>query len=242
MTPASPTSAAPTGRQWGLALDILIVALVTIGSVMAFSASQVQSWGVLGRVVVPGRMLLLVLVATVLMRRRGETWADVGMGRPKRLWATPLFALGGYLAGYVLVGLLVLLVVPRLGLPRPGVGPFGGIKGNLGEYLYWIIPVTWGSAAFGEEMLFRGFFFTRLLKLLPTGRAWSALAVLMQAVVFGSLHLYLGMSGALVAGMLGIVLASVYLFSGRNLWASILQHGLVDTTSITLIYLGLAQT
>jgi uncharacterized protein len=240
MTTASPV--APTGRQWGLGLDILVMALITIGSVMFFSAKQVDSIGLVGRLIVPGRMLLLVLVATFLMRRRGERWGDVGMGRPKRLWATPLLGIGGYVCAYILVGLMVLLLFPVLHLPRPGIGPFGGIKGNLPEYLYWMIPVTWGSAAFGEEMLFRGFFFTRLLKLLPPTRTWAAIAVVMQAVLFGSLHLYLGMSGALVAGLLGIVLATVYLLGGRNLWASILLHGLIDSTSITLIYLGLAKT
>lgn len=240
MTTASP--AAPTGRQLGYGLEILVMALVTIASVMVFSAKQAESMGLVGRLIVPGRMLLLVLVATFLMRRRGEGWGDVGMGRPKRLWATPLLGIGGYVCAYVLVALMVVLLFPVLHLPRPGVGPFGGIKGNLSEYLYWLIPVTWGSAAFGEEMLFRGFFFTRVLKLVPPTRVWAAAAVVMQAVLFGALHLYLGISGALVAGLLGIVLATVYLLGGRNLWASILLHGLLDSTSMTLIYLGLAQT
>jgi len=239
MTTASP--AAPTGRQLGLGLDILVMALLTIGSVMVFSASQVSAAGLLGRLIVPGRMLLLLAIATFLLRRRGETWPGVGLARPRRLWKPPLWALGGYVASYLLVGAVVALLFPVLHLSRPGIGPLAHVQGNLGEYLYWMLPVTWASAAFGEEMLFRGFFFTRLLQLFPASRLAVAGAVLLQAILFGSLHLYLGWSGAIVAGVMGLVLASTYLFSGRNLWASIILHGLIDSTTITVVYLGLAK-
>jgi uncharacterized protein len=241
MTAASPAKARPPAGPMRLGLDVLIMAVLTIGSVAVFSASQVSSVGWLGRFVVPGRMLILVLIATVLLRQSGESWRDVGFTRPRRLLLTPLLAVAGYIASYLLVGLVVALLFPVLHLARPGMGPLTHVRGNLGEYLYWMIPVTWASAAFGEEMLFRGFFFTRLLRMFPASRLAVAGAVLLQAILFGSLHLYLGLSGAIVAGAMGIVLACVYLFGGRNLWASIILHGLIDSTSITLVFLGLAK-
>ncbi|HEV2532177.1 CPBP family intramembrane glutamic endopeptidase [Phenylobacterium sp.] len=241
MTAASPAKAPPLVGPFRLGVDVVVMAVLTIASVMAFSASQVSAAGWLGRLVVPGRMLILLLIATLLLRQSGQGWRDVGFARPKRLWLTLVLALGGYLASYLLVGLVVALLFPVLHLSRPGIGPLGHVRGNLGEYLYWMIPVTWASAAFGEEMLFRGFFFTRLLRMFPASRLAVAGAVLAQAILFGSLHLYLGMSGAIVAGVMGIVLASVYLFGGRNLWASIILHGLIDSTSITVVYLGLAK-
>jgi membrane protease YdiL (CAAX protease family) len=235
-------TAVPTqAERLRLGLDILVMGLLTVASVMIFSASRVAAAGLLGRLVLPARMLALLLVATLLMRRNGEGWRDVGLARPRRLWATPLWAVGGYVISYLLVGAMVALLFPLLHLPRPGVGPLGHLRGNLGEYLYWIVPVTWVSAAFGEEMLFRGFFFSRLLRMFPASRPAVAAAVVLQALLFGSLHLYLGWSGALVAGLLGVVLGSVYLFSGRNLWAGIILHGLIDSTTITIVFLGLAK-
>jgi uncharacterized protein len=45
--------------------------------------------------------------------------------------------------------------------------------------------------------------------------------------------------GASVAGALGLALGFVWWFSGRNLWAGIVLHGIVDSLSITALYLGL---
>jgi membrane protease YdiL (CAAX protease family) len=241
MTAASPAKARPLAGPLRLGVDIAVMALLTIASVTAFSATQVASWGVFGRLLLPGRMLVLLLIATLLLRQSGESWRDVGLARPRRIWTTPLLALGGYFGAYLLVGAMVALLFPVLHLARPGIGPLAHVRGNLGEYLYWMIPVTWASAAFGEEMLFRGFFFSRLLRMFPASRLAVAAAVLLQAVLFGSLHLYLGVSGALVAGLMGIVLGAVYLFGGRNLWPGIILHGLIDSTSITVVFLGLVK-
>jgi membrane protease YdiL (CAAX protease family) len=87
-------------------------------------------------------------------------------------------------------------------------------------------------------MLFRGFFFTRFLKLLPASRWGVGLAVVMQALLFGLMHLYYGVSsGAVLAAIYGAVFAVIYLRSGRNLWAGIFMHGLIDTIGITLLFL-----
>jgi membrane protease YdiL (CAAX protease family) len=37
----------------------------------------------------------------------------------------------------------------------------------------------------------------------------------------------------------GLILGAAYLLSGRNLWASILAHGFIDTVGVTLAYFGL---
>jgi membrane protease YdiL (CAAX protease family) len=38
----------------------------------------------------------------------------------------------------------------------------------------------------------------------------------------------------------GLVLGAAYLASGRNLWAPILAHGVIDTIGIVFVYFGLA--
>ncbi len=39
-------------------------------------------------------------------------------------------------------------------------------------------------------------------------------------------------------GIHGLVLGLLYLASGRNLWASIIAHGVTDTVGIVLIFFG----
>jgi membrane protease YdiL (CAAX protease family) len=102
-----------------------------------------------------------------------------------------------------------------------------------------LFPVTWGAAAFGEEMLFRGFMMTRLLAIIGSdGFAARALAVIGQAALFAAGHAYLGPRGVIAAGLLGVVFSTLYFRNGRNLWPLFIAHGLIDTVSLTLLYFG----
>ncbi len=111
------------------------------------------------------------------------------------------------------------------------------IEGNTLNYLVFLIPVTWGSAAFGEELLMRGFVYHRFSAL--AGPAWG---MVLQAALFGLGHMYQGYTGVMSLFVVGLVFGWGYLRAGRNLWPVIVAHGLIDTLSITLVYLGYAQT
>jgi membrane protease YdiL (CAAX protease family) len=183
-------------------------------------------------------MLLLVGGATLLLRTVGETWRDVGLSRP-RFGRTTALVVVGYLATTLVYALISKLLFPALGLTPKTLSLFSAVQGDTAEYLYWLIPVAWGSAAFGEELVFRGYLQTRLAHAFG-GRGGVALAVVLQAAVFGALHAYQGLGGAMVAAGAGLVLGLVYIAARKNLWAPILLHGLVDTVSINAVYFGVA--
>lgn len=67
--------------------------------------------------------------------------------------------------------------------------------------------------------------------------AWST-AIVIQAIVFGLGHAYLGVSGALSAGVSAFAYGLFYMLAGRNLWPLILVHGIWDTLGISLVYLS----
>ncbi len=113
------------------------------------------------------------------------------------------------------------------------------LEGDTAAYIAWIVLVVWGSAAFGEELFARGFAFDRFQIAFGRGRVGVILAALAQAAVFGLLHAVQGPSGIIVTAYVGLVFAWVYLASGRNLWAPIIAHGLVDTFALTMLYLGI---
>ena len=113
------------------------------------------------------------------------------------------------------------------------------IQGNIVAYLTWIVLVVWGSAAFGEELLARGFIMNRLEAVFGKRGLGIVAAIAGQAAIFGGLHAIQGPTGILITAYAGIVLGSVYYFSGRNLWAPIIAHGIMDTMALTAMYLGL---
>jgi hypothetical protein len=62
--------------------------------------------------------------------------------------------------------------------------------------------------------------------------------VVFVAVRFGIGHSYKGPAGIVDSGMAGLILGAAFLLSGRNLWAPILAHGLIDTFGVTAEFLG----
>mgnify|MGYP003694803563 CR=1 FL=1 len=47
-----------------------------------------------------------------------------------------------------------------------------------------------------------------------------------------------GPQGVLDSGVAGLILGAAYMLSGRNLWAPILAHGLIDTVGVVILFFG----
>jgi membrane protease YdiL (CAAX protease family) len=205
-----------------------------------FSTSEALRGDLLHWFGVPLRMLFLVGVAALWLRFSGEDWRVVGLRAPGSINRTALLVVIGYFAIGGAFAVLSGVLLPTIGAAPKTVESFPNLTGNTGLYLYLVFVVAWGSAAFGEELVFRGFLQSRVEKALGSGRASAALAVLIQAAIFGALHSYQGLGGAILAGATGLIIGLVYLGGGRNLWAPIILHGLIDTVSLTAIYFGVA--
>lgn len=107
---------------------------------------------------------------------------------------------------------------------------FENLRGNPMALLNFL-PYIWLSAAFGEEMIFRGFILTQfpLVKLnVNINPVWG---LLFSSLLFGLGHWYQGLSGMLFTGMMGIIIGLIFLKSQRNLVLCMLIHGFFDTLS-----------
>jgi uncharacterized protein len=184
--------------------------------------------------------LMTAALATWLLRRRALGWRDLGWRRPAHLGLAAAWTLGLFLIAMLLVPLTVTLIANALDLPAQNFSAFADLPGNLARYLVLLIPIAWGTAAFGEELIFRGFIANRLADALGNTKIADTAAVLGQATLFGLAHSYLGPRGMLNAGALGLASGIVYRLNGRNLWPLFIAHGLVDSVGITAIYLGIA--
>jgi membrane protease YdiL (CAAX protease family) len=100
------------------------------------------------------------------------------------------------------------------------------------------LGIVWTFAAFGEEIAYRGYLLTRAAEV--GGRsplAWW-ISVIVVSVLFGYGHYYKGPAGILDSAVAGLILGSAYLLSGRNLWTTVLAHGLIDTFGVVSLYFG----
>lgn len=231
-----PTSSAK--RQWVAAAHVVVMIVACVVLLPTISPAQAVGGDLLIRLLFLGRMLVLIILATGLLRLRGSSWSDTGLRRPS-WWKFSAAVLLGLAASFLAVG-IARWAGAQLGFPAADYSAFAPLHGNLLEYLFWLIPVSLVSAAVGEELLFRGFFLNALSAAFGGSRVTSSvLAILVNAVIFGALHLYQGPSGAMSAGAIGLVLGFVWLFSGRNLWAGIVIHALLDGSAMTAMYFGM---
>jgi membrane protease YdiL (CAAX protease family) len=96
-----------------------------------------------------------------------------------------------------------------------------------------------GFAAFGEEIGYRGYLLNRTAEGGGKSNAAFWIAVVVTSVLFGYGHFYKGPAGIIDSGIAGVILGTAYVMSGRNLWATILAHGFIDSFALTLAYFGL---
>jgi membrane protease YdiL (CAAX protease family) len=147
-------------------------------------------------------------------------------------------------AAVVILFLLPLVLRPialAMSWPPQHTERLGDLR-DTWRYLLFLIPIGWGTAAFGEEMLYRGFIYTRLVLLFRESRVGRMVAGVGQAALFGAVHLYLGPRGALNAFAIGLLSSAVYELSGRDLWPVIIAHGLTDTVGLTALHFGMVDS
>lgn len=178
---------------------------------------------------------LAVLAWVVWLSSPGVDAAAVGLGWPQR-W--PGVWTGGLVVLVVLFVLVstralrggALLEAPAVRRPRegrhsepPGQATLAVLPRTAQERrLFGVVGVTAGVC---EEWLYRGFFLAVVGAVLGGAHTW--LLVLIAAMAFGLAHAYQGRSGVLSTGVLGGVMAALYLQSG-SLLLPVLLHALID--------------
>jgi uncharacterized protein len=205
----------------------LPVAIVFVVSLSVLTLARIPLAGSLSVVLALGAMALV-------LRRDGDGAASVGLARPQRPWRLPAIGLGAALLGYAAAIAAMLLATRGFGWPPSDHGRFAAVAGDPAK-LAGYLAVAWTTAAFGEEVLFRGFLQSRLRAMFGATLGAGALAVLVQAAVFGLAHAYQGPTGMLVTATLGAVFGALMLRL-RNVWPLVLAHGLVDTASLVAVY------
>jgi uncharacterized protein len=179
----------------------------------------------------------LFFVAWMSLRLRGVQWKQVGFTR-YRTWATTLLLgiiYGVSLELFDLFGKQPLLT--RLLGRAPDLSGFPAVRGNL-KFALVIIALIWILAAFGEELVYRGYLMNRVSDLGHGTRTAWAVSLLLVSALFGFSHYQQGLTGIIEEGSDGLILGLIYLGYRRNLAVPIVTHGVCDTIDIVLLFLG----
>jgi len=172
----------------------------------------------------------LVLI-TFMLRSRGSGWRDLGLRRPDH-WGK---AIGLFALCVLTIGLVFNFVIAPL-FPHGANDINAGAAISFSETLFQLIVIAIGTAAIGEEMLFRGFLLNNLNQVFGQHKLATVAAVLAQAVIFGLLHS--GVQGMVSAGVIGLILGTFYVLAQRNLWVVMTAHAVPDVLSIVSTYQG----
>jgi len=183
------------------------------------------------------KTLYLLVFACASLWVRKVNWGSIGL-RVYRNWKTTIFL--GVVAGLLLEGFELFVSQPLLVkyLRRePDLELFRALTGNL-KYTLIFIGLAWTLAAFGEEMVYRGYLMNRVADLMNRGRGAWIVSLIVVHVAFGLAHAYQGITGILDEGLSGLLLGIIYLRTGRNLAVPIIAHGIEDTVDFLLIFFG----
>ena len=219
--------------------DILIVAspivvLGAVGNVVGLSTLA-------GGAIINLGYLLAIIFGGIILKRQGSSWREIGLGKPASWLKTAFLGVGAWIGAvvvFVAVQTIAIGLLTALGLAPSEIDQsrFNPIEGNLPLFILMVI-LAWTTIAFGEELFYRAFLITRLVDYTTIGQG---LAILISGIIFGVVHFAEGPVGILSNGAFGILFGWIYVRSGRNLWITIIGHGLINTMRFTLLYFGLA--
>ncbi|MET1260566.1 CPBP family intramembrane glutamic endopeptidase [Flagellimonas sp. DF-77] len=181
---------------------------------------------------------LIVLIASALEYGKG-LFASMGFQRAKRK-AFDLLVVAPLLAAVIFFAYLYLLIpgVTYLTGAPMDFSAFEVYKGDLPAILTLTL-FAWVSAAFGEEIVFRGYLMRQFVKFFGDGKLALVLNILIFGVLFGFLHAYQGISGQIITGIIGMLLATIFYLRKYDLWFCIALHGFIDTIAMVFIYYGI---
>ena len=183
------------------------------------------------------KTVYLVALGWISLRVRGLGWKDVGM-KLYRSWGRTIAI--GVACGAAIEALDLIVIQPllvHLTHHWPDLSDFRGLRGNF-KLLPLALLLTWTLAAFGEEMVYRGYLMNRVADVFGRNRRAWVLSLIVVNVVFGFSHTYQGITGVLENIIDGLLLAWIYLRFDHRLSVPIVAHGLIDSIDFLLIVFG----
>lgn len=172
----------------GRGSNIVCVVVLLLGCAPILLDLVVPPWGI------PAAIFAIWFV----LKQQGQNLATVGLIRPPNGWPnTFMLGIGGAFLILVLGEFLFPPLINLVGLSGQDLSGYESIEGNNG-LLAIFLTVSWTTAGFGEEMIFRGFLMAGLARCFGASKVGWAAAIVISSMLFGLIHVNTG-AGAVPA-------------------------------------------
>ena len=181
---------------------------------------------------------VLIIIANCI-EYKGKAFSALGFQREKFTFKN-IFVFAPLVA-FILFAFYVFVLLP--GITALTGSPidysfFDQLKGNIPACLIAFV-LLWATAGFGEEIIFRGYFMRQFVKFFGDSKVSIVLNIVLFACFFGFMHSYQGITGQLISGITGALIAMIFYLRKYDLWFVIAVHGFFDTYGLICAYLGL---
>jgi membrane protease YdiL (CAAX protease family) len=187
--------------------------------------------------ILPNEVPILFVATLVSTRLREGGWSALGLRRPQSWRRTVTIAMATVAVLTLMSAFVIVPLTAHFWPPEKAPAGADLIRHSYVGAAVGIV-VVWTFAAFGEEVGYRGYLTKRAADIGGGGRVSWWVATVTVAVLFGYGHYYKGPAGVLDSAVSGLILGAAYLLSGRNLWTTILAHGLHDTLAVIAAFSG----
>lgn len=183
---------------------------------------------------IPTLIILGIIILSLLIRR--ENISILGFKKPKNFIGMLLVILLSVIVWSLLQLSLFMPVLNHLTGTVQDLSSFENLKGNLSNLLFFLL-LTWTLAAFGEEIVYRGYFQRRIIDIVGDNRMGMILAVGISSILFGIAHTEQGLIGVIITTLDAIFFSALKIKFHNNLWASILAHGISNSIGLIAFYI-----
>ena len=182
---------------------------------------------------IPTIVILGMIAISLLVRREGIV--SLGFRKNKnmfRMMGVVLFSV--FIWQLIQIGFTMPILNHLTGTTQD-LGAFTELKGNLSQLLMYLF-FSWTLAAFGEEIVYRGYLQRRISDLLGENTIGLILMVGISSLLFGIAHTEQGMIGVVVTTLDALFFSWLKMKFENNLWASILAHGFSNSVGLIVFF------
>lgn len=197
-------------------------------------------FGPLTRTIFENIIISIIIIIASYIEFKGKPFSALGLSRAnfnaKNLLVFAPIAAFGLFVFYVFA---ILPLIEMLTGTPVDYSSMSQVRDDLPTALTWSF-IVWATAAFGEEIIFRGFLMRQFIKFFGDSKISLAFNILIFSSFFGYMHMQQGITGQLLAGSTGALFSVIFYKRKYDLWFMIMIHGVFNTLGILSFYFGLA--
>lgn len=184
----------------------------------------------------PYKLPAIAVIIMTIYYLREKSIRNLGFSKTVNWLHTLLWSLLIFILGALIIGKLVVPILENI-FGAVDYSAYGALKGNKEVVIQlWVYAMI--SAAFAEEVIFRGYIVTLFNKYIGTSRLSYFFTIIAGSLLFTLAHYSQGLTGLISIFIVSLLFYAVYLLSRKNLYALILGHALIDTYGLYQLYLG----